>query len=68
MEYYEVIVRGHLNKKRFLMFAEMDVILLDNGRTILTGKLDQAGLFAILNYIRDMGVKLLSVKIINKRG
>lgn len=62
MEYYEIIVKGHLSKKRFLMFEEMEISLLADGRTRLYGSIDQSALHAIFKYIRDLNLTLISVK------
>lgn len=62
MDYYEIIIKGHLNKKRFIMFEQVEVLLLAEGNTRIAGYLDQSALHAVLNYIRDLGLKLISVK------
>ena len=59
---YEIVVEGHLNKKRYWMFEEMEISLLSNGRTRMCGGVDQSALHAILTRIRDMGLTLISVK------
>ena len=66
MSYYEIIVSGHINKKRFLKFEEMEISLLEDGKTRLIADIDQSALHAVLNYIRDLGLILISVKKINK--
>ncbi len=62
MSYYEVIVKGHLNGKRFLRFEGLGISLLSSGNTRIRGEVDQATLHALLGYIRDLGLTLLSVK------
>lgn len=63
MEYYEIIVKSHIDKKRERYFEEMELIHLPEGVTLLAGNLiDQAQLHYILNKIRDMGITLISVE------
>jgi hypothetical protein len=38
------------------------------GKTVLSGKLDQAALYGVLMRIRDLGIKFLSVKRIGATG
>ncbi len=68
IEYYDIILEGHLNKKRLLMFAEMEVTLLEDGTTKLSGFLDQPALYGFLDYVGNLGLKLISVKKIKKEN
>jgi hypothetical protein len=57
----EIIVDGHLDKKRMNWFEGMAISYSDNN-TILTGDIkDEAHLHGILNQIRDLNLKLISV-------
>ena len=59
---FEIRVEGHLNKIHNDDFDGMNISLLPNGQTLISGQaLDQAALFGILIRIRDMGIPLVSV-------
>ncbi len=65
-ELYEIELKGHLDAKRMRWFAEMEIRLLPDGRTVLRGAVtDQATLFGILNRVRDLGLPLLAVRKLN---
>ena len=57
----EIKVEGHLDKKRMNWFEGM-TISYEGYNTILTGDIkDEAHLHGILNQIRDLNLKLISV-------
>jgi hypothetical protein len=57
----EIKIVGHLDKKRMHWFEGMAIIYEDNN-TILIGDIkDEAHLHGILNLIRDLNLKLISV-------
>jgi len=63
MQYYEIIIRGHIDQRRADCFAGLEIIQLPEGISRLAGEVvDQAALHGILNRVRDMGIELLSVK------
>ena len=63
MQYYEIIIRGHIDQRRAEWFAGLEITQLKEGKSRLAGELvDQAALYGILNRVRDMGIYLLSVK------
>ncbi|MGE5550620.1 MAG: hypothetical protein ACM3ZC_08820 [Bacteroidota bacterium] len=67
MDYYEIIVQGHLDARRAECFEGLDLKLLPNGETLIAGPLrDQAELHAMLSRIRDMGITLVAVKQVKK--
>lgn len=67
MDYYEITVQGHLNARRAECFEGLEIRLLPDGRTLLAGSLrDQAELHAMLSRIRDMGITLVSVKMVKQ--
>ena len=67
MDYYEITVQGHLNARRADCFEGLELRLLADGRTLITGPLrDQAELHAILGRIRDMGITLVTVKLVGR--
>jgi len=60
---YEIIIRGHIDRRRAGCFEGMEIIQLPEGNSVLVGEVsDQAALHFILNRTRDMGLELLSVK------
>lgn len=64
-EVYEIRFQGHLDARRAPMFEGLEMVREPGGETVLTGPvLDQAALHGILNRIRDLGVPLLSVKML----
>jgi hypothetical protein len=57
----EFKVEGHLDKKRMDWFEGMTISYTGNN-TLLTGDIkDEAHLHGVLNQIRDLNLKLLSV-------
>ena len=63
MEFYEILIRGHLDQRRAAGFEGLTLTQLPNGTTQLAGAVtDQAALYAILTRIRDLGLPLLLVE------
>ncbi|KJS48362.1 hypothetical protein [Desulfosporosinus sp. BICA1-9] len=63
MQYYEIMIRGHIDQRRAGWFAGLEITQLPEGITRLAGEVvDQAALHGILSRLRDMGIDLLSVK------
>ena len=64
--HYEIRVAGRINPERAEWFGDMAMAVEHTPEgvtlTVLTGWIrDQAALFGILNRIRDLGLKLISV-------
>jgi hypothetical protein len=56
-----IIIQGHLDKKWKNRFEGMK-ISYEGGNTIISGKLkDEAHMHGVLNIIRDLNLKLISV-------
>jgi hypothetical protein len=62
-EAYEIRVAGHLSKHWTARFEPLDLKHDPNGETVLTGMLDQAALHGALLHIRNLGLKIISVKL-----
>jgi len=61
-EFYQIIVKGHLNPNWADWFDGLTITPLTNGTTAISGPVvDQAALHGLLRKVRDLGVPLLSV-------
>jgi hypothetical protein len=63
---YQLRVDGHLDQHWAAWFGGLTLTLEDNGTTALTGAIsDQAELHGLLSKIRDLGVTLISVAVVD---
>ena len=58
---YRIIVSGTLGELTRQVFDDL-CVESDGADTGLTGELDQAGLFGVLNRIRDFGLELMALR------
>jgi hypothetical protein len=66
---YEIRVAGHLDDHWAAMLDDLILVRLGDGTTRLTGPLiDQAKLHGVLARIRDLGVPLLALRIVDSAG
>ncbi|TLN25078.1 hypothetical protein FDZ74_02570 [bacterium] len=64
---YQIRVRGHLDRQWADWFEVSSITLEEDGNTLLTGAVvDQAALYGILKKIRDLGMPLLSINIVDR--
>jgi hypothetical protein len=62
---YQIEIKGQLDKGWADWFEGMAVTQEDNGITLLTGPvIDQSALHGLLKKVRDLGLPLLSVNIV----
>ncbi len=57
---YEIRIKGHLDILRAAGFEGLTITREENGRTLLTGWVDQAALHGLLRKVRDLGMPLIS--------
>ena len=63
---YQLRVDGHLDQHWSLWFGDLTLTHEDNGTTSLTGVIaDQAELHGLLTKIRDLGVTLISLAVVD---
>lgn len=60
--YYEIRIKGHLDKSWEDWLSGMVIDHEDNGETLITGTLpDQPALHGVLSRLRDLSVELISI-------
>jgi hypothetical protein len=62
MEHYEIRVVGHLDERRAAGLGCELLLLLPDGRSVLTFAADQAALYGLLGRLRDAGLELVAVE------
>ena len=62
---YHIRVKGHLSQQWCDWFDGFTIINAEHGETILSGSVaDQAALHGLLSKIRDLGLPLLAVNLV----
>jgi hypothetical protein len=65
---YEIRVKGHLDHRWAEWFEGLTITLEENGDTLLTSSVvDQAALHGLLKKVRDLGIPLLSVNLVQSQ-
>ena len=65
---YEIRLKGHLDARWADRFAGLSFTLKSDGTTILAGPVvDQAALYGVLRQVRDLGLPLVSVILIDPK-
>ena len=59
---YEICVEGHLDERRFRHMCHAMISYEDDVTRITALCADQAALYGILNWLRDLGIPLVSVQ------
>ena len=63
---YQVRIKGHLDAQWRDWFGGLTISLDANGETVLTGAVvDQAALHGLLKKVRDLGMPLISVVLVD---
>jgi hypothetical protein len=63
---YQLRVNGHLDQRWSSWFGHFTLTHAGDGTTCLTGAIaDQAELHGLLNKVRDLGVTLISVQVVD---
>ena len=66
MQNIEIKVKGLLDPKWSEWLENLEIINDDKDETLILGQInDQATLYGILKKLRDLGLKLISVKVID---
>jgi hypothetical protein len=61
-ETYEIRVHGHLEERWSAWFDGMELVLADDGSTLIRGQVaDQSALHGLIQKVRDLGLPLISV-------
>ena len=69
MQEIEICLEGHLDLTWADWLDGFTLIHAEQGKTILTGEVkDQAALYGLIAKLRDLGVKLVSVKLNSKES
>ncbi len=65
---YEIRIKGHLDDRWAGWFEGLTITLEENGDTVLTDPVvDQAALHGLLKKVRDLGIPLLSVNLVQSQ-
>lgn len=64
MENVEILIRGHIDVQWAEWLGGLQIIHIEQERSLLTGAIaDQAMLHGILTKLRDLDLKIISVKL-----
>ena len=61
---YEIRVKGHFDQRWSLWFEGLVIHQDENGETELRGQMDQSAVHGYLARIRDLGLELKSVQVV----
>ena len=67
-KYCEIHIKNHINDNWSEWFGGLTVKNLENGEVLISGILpDDAALHGLLAKIRDLNLKLISVKVVDEK-
>ncbi len=67
-ESYQIRIKGHLGPQWAEWFEGLTITLAENGETLLTGPVvDQGALHGLLRKVRDLGLPLIAVSLVNPK-
>ena len=61
---YQICVQGWLDEARVAQFAAVSVCYVNNATVITAVLPDQSALYGFLNRLRDLGVVLISLQLV----
>jgi hypothetical protein len=65
---YEIRLKGHLDARWAGQFEPMSFTQASDGTTLLSGPVvDQAALFGLLRKVRDLGLPLIAVNLVDPK-
>jgi hypothetical protein len=66
--WYEIRLKGHLDARWADQFEHMSFTHASDGTTILSGPVvDQAALYGLLRKVRDLGLPLIAVNLVDPK-
>jgi hypothetical protein len=66
---FQIRLKGHLGREWTDWFGGLTITLEEDDNTLLTGPvIDQAALHGLLKKVRDLGLTLVSVNPVEKKG
>ena len=65
---YEIVVRGNAGVGVRAAFRDCDITVVGDRTRLVTGLLDQAGLFGALDHMRGLGLEVLEVRRVEPEG
>lgn len=65
---YEIRIGGQLSSQWMGWFDDLAITVEESGETLIVGPVvDQAALFGLLKKVRDLGIPLLSVNLVQSQ-
>jgi hypothetical protein len=66
---FQIRLKGHLGREWTSWFGGLSITLEEDDDTLITGPvIDQAALHGLLKKVRDLGLTLVSVNPVEKKG
>ena len=58
---YQITIENELDDHWLRFFEDLEIIRTTEGKTVISGMMDQAALHGILNRLRDLGLEIEAV-------